>query len=95
MNIKLKKMLLIYSEHSNQQLLQIADEEILSKARTDEEEREKYEDEIIRKSILTLFIEERNSETKYETLQTESEVIAVKNTIEKTIWKFIKRRSCS
>lgn len=82
-DFKIKKMLLLYSKNTSNIELQIANEEIMSKARAEENERERTEDEKIRQEIIEMFIAERNSETRYETLQTESEVLAVKNTIER------------
>lgn len=80
---KIKKMLLLFSENLGQYELQIANDAILARAREEEFQREKYEDGKIRALIMQSFIEEQNSETKLETVQTESEVAAVKSTMER------------
>ena len=81
---KVKKSLLLFSGNKSE-ITQIADEKILGKAKIEDDERDKLEDEKIREVIISLFIEEQGISTKLQTstLHSTSELGAVNTTIER------------
>jgi hypothetical protein len=79
---KVKKMLMLYSGNKSD-VPTIADDETIAKAREEDTERDRKEDEQIRNDIISLFVNEQGVSTKLQTLHTASEIGAVNNTIER------------